>query len=398
MARLLFERRLDGEGDRVRSQVVRFSLSAASPIPFGAERSAAAFVRGGFREDSAGSQTFFGPDAETLLDDSFSAGYCFQVAEPDRARPNQIGLGFEPAAHRDGRVDIAGALWVDTLARTLKDLEFRYVGLDAGVNALRPGGRLSFRAMTNGVVLVDQWSLRLVTGREESGGTTVGRGGEIISRPRALLSVQEIGGVLARAEWPDGLVWRAPLGTLRLHAVTARGKPAAGTVVRLNDTEYQASADSSGSMTIEDLLPGPYRASVIDRDLAELGLPQASALQFEAKGDSIIDAQLSVETAEEVVANRCARDGPVKGGAWILGRVIGPDGRAVKDARCAIRDRYGSTLVEGGRVGSDGLFHWCQSPLQQFVEIEAWRDESRGKVSRVLSERLTVVRLEIARR
>jgi hypothetical protein len=398
MRRLLFERQLDGEADRIRSQVVRFSLSLASPTPFGAGRSALEFVRRGFREDSAGSQTFFGPDAETLLDDNFTAGYCFQIAEPDRTRPNQIGLVFEPAAHRDGRVDITGALWVDTVARTLKDLEFRYVGIDAGVNALRPGGRLSFREMTNGVVVVDEWSLRLVTGREEMGGTTLGRGGETISRPKSRLSVQEIGGVLAKAEWPDGLVWRAPLGTLRLRAVTARGKPAVGTIVRLNGTEYQATADSSGSIAIEDLLPGPYSASIVDRGLAELGLPQARRLQFEAKADSTINAQVTVETAEEVVASRCARDAPIKGGAWIIGRVVDPDGRAAKDARWTIRDRYGSTQVEGGRVGTDGLFHWCQFPLQQFVEIDAWRDDLRGKVSRVLTAPLTVVRLEITAR
>ena len=50
----------------------------------------------------------------------------------------------------------------------LRDLEFRYVGLDKQVSALAPGGRLSFREVANGITLVDRWALRLVSGRNSS--------------------------------------------------------------------------------------------------------------------------------------------------------------------------------------------------------------------------------------
>lgn len=395
MMRLLFERRLEGNSDRIASQSVRLSGAVTNENPFGAARSAAEFVREGFRTGSDGGYTYFAPDAEILLSDDFASGYCFSMMRPDRSRPRQLGLGFEPASHESGRIDVSGVLWVDTTARTLHDLEFRYLGLEREVTALRPGGWISFRQLPNGVTLIDRWALRLVSGRLSIGAGGVTATGAIVrgrSEPSRLY-VREVGGELARAEWPSGEVWTAPLGILRLRAVTRAGTPAVGTRVQLLDTDYQATADSTGSVVLQPLLPGPYAVAVADARLAQLGLPLTTALTFVAERDSTVVAQLGVETAEDFVRSRCVKDGPLSGGGWILGRVVTRDGKPVNGARWLIRDGSGSTIVQGGRVAADGLFHWCQLPFDRRIEIEGWQGDRHAKSTRTLSDRVTIVPL-----
>lgn len=393
MTRLLFDRRLQGNSDRIASQSVRVNLAVTDMKPFGAARSASEFVRQGFRMESNGGYDYFAPDAETLLSDDFASGYCFYLMHPDRSRPRQIGLGFEPAARESGRIDVSGALWVDTTTRTLRDLEFRYLGLDREVDALRPGGWISFRQLPNGVTLIDRWALRLVSGRLSIGAGTLTSTGGIVRTAPSQLVAREVGGELARAEWPSGEVWKAPLGALRLSAFTKGGAPAAGTLIELQDTDYQAIADSTGSVAIESLLPGPYAVAVRDPKLAQLGIPLNTSLTFIAERDSTVVARLAVETAEDFVRSRCARDGPLRGGGWLLGRVMTRDGKAVDGARWLIRDGFGSTLVQGGRVGGDGLFHWCQLPFDTRVEIEGWQGDHHATSRRTLSDRVTIVPL-----
>ena len=78
MIRLLFDRHFDGSSERITHLHVRVD-SAVTTASFGAVRSAVDFVKQGFLLDSAGVRTFFAPDAETLLDDEFTGGYCFRI-------------------------------------------------------------------------------------------------------------------------------------------------------------------------------------------------------------------------------------------------------------------------------------------------------------------------------
>jgi hypothetical protein len=374
MTRLLYDRLIDPNSGRTLSQHVRKQVTSGRSEPFSATRIAASFGRDGFVTDSAGDHTYLGPDAESLLDDTFIHQNCFKINPPDRSRPQQVALGFEPVDHQDGGLDLVGTLWVDTLTRVVKDLTFRYVGLDRTTRALVPEGRLSFRELPNGVVIVDRWSLRLL--------------GENARRDGA---VPEIGGEIAHASWPDGSTWNAPLGTLRLHAVDRQGRPASSTAVRLVGTDYAADIDSSATVVLEDLLPGPYTASVFDARLAVLGLQSASTFRFTAERDSTKEALLQVETADEIARRRCGQDLPAPGKAWLLGRVVTADGRPVREARWSIRDQSGATLVDDGRVDEEGWFQWCQLPANTRVAIDVWRDDRRVNESRIVMDRLTTL-------
>jgi hypothetical protein len=395
MQRLLFERRFEGASGRVASQTVHRRITSSTREAFSAARSAAAFNRQGFIEDSSGAHAYVGPDAETLLDDAFAERYCFKVAPPDRPRPLQVGLGFEPVDREDGRIDIIGTVWVDTLSRVLRDMDFHYVGLDPQTTALSPEGRLSFRELSNGVVIIDQWSLRLGAGGRPAGKMVGGRtpvvsATEGTTRERP----QEIGGEIARASWPDGYSWEAPLGTIRLRAVDGQGRPASGSVVQLLDTDYEATTDLTGTFVLTDLLPGPYTASVRDPRLAALDVPSTTTVRLQAVRDSTVDARVVVESADDYVIKRCGYDaGIVAGRGRLLGRVMRADGRPASEARWTMRDEFGTVIVESGRADGDGFFHACQLPMNKSVTIDVWQSDKRTNASTTLKDPLTTLRV-----
>jgi hypothetical protein len=343
--RLRAIREFDGSSGRILRQRVRIDSAGTTFGSFGAARSAEDFVTKGFAGDSAGTQVYFGPDAEVLLNDGFAAGYCFHVMNPDRSRRNQVGLGFLPADARVGRVDVDGALWIDTVARALVDIEFRYLNLDPRLAVFVPGGRIAFRGMPNGVVVIDRWSIRVYD--------------------------MEVSGELARAEWPDGVTWQGRLGTLHLRALHGDGTPAAGTRVRLIGTDYTGIVDSVGSVEITDLIPGPYTASLVEPQLAEIGIANSGGYGFMAARATTNLARVAVLPAQEYVDQRCGAAtvgigetiGTSTSSAALLGRVTSSvDGKPVANARWTLRyqDALGDRrIIRDAEVGSDGVFQYC---------------------------------------
>lgn len=390
MTRLRATRTMAGNGDRIVHQAVRIDSAGRTFGSFGAARSAVDFVTRGFTADTTGGSMYFGPDAEVLLDDGFANGYCFHIRERDRARPNQVGLGFRPADRRRGRVDVDGALWIDTVARALVDIEYQYVGMDDRMKPFKPGGQIFFRAMPNGVVLIDRWSIRIV-GVEPTG-------------LRRLYGA-EVWGELARASWPDGTTWQGSLGTLRLGLAYSDNTPATGTIVRLDDTDYQAVADSTGTVEIPDLIPGPYRVTIVDPDLASLDVAVAQPLEFTATRGSTTVRQLAVQGALEYVGQRCRVGGTslargeevIRGNAWLLGRVTKSDGEPIEGATWSLsyRDFLGERRIfENAEVGSDGIFQFCQLQRGETVVVDVRaKGMTNASVTMTLTRQPSVVNL-----
>lgn len=402
MKRLFFDRRMNGNSDRITHQHVRVD-SVVTTGSFGATRSASEFVKQGFMLDSAGIRMFLAPDAETLLDDGFASGYCFRIMDAERSRPHQIGLGLRAADSRRERVDIEGALWIDTLARALVDLEFHYVGMDHMYEPYHPGGRVSFHAMPNGVVLVDRWSLRVVDVREDNATSLLGQRSAVVkcptrscpnlSRP-VQYDTREVGGELANAAWDDGSSWKGALGRVVVHASQM------GAVLKLEDTDYQAVSDANGDLAFEDLLPGPYALAVVDPTLSPLGITLTTGTSLTAARDSTLSVRVAVPSAADYVARLCDADQGAPGTAWILGRVVTPDGRPVGGAKWAVQ-RYADgagagDVVQSGLTGADGTFHYCRLALGARVRVAAqYPGAAETNLVQQLAERITVFRLEL---
>ena len=64
----------------------------------------------------------------------------------------------------------------------------------------------------------------------------------------------------------------ASLCVLRVRAVTNSGLPIPGVGVSLFPSYYFGTTDSTGTVEIKDLLPGPYAVTIGDPRLAELGI------------------------------------------------------------------------------------------------------------------------------
>ena len=397
LVRLVFERRMDGSSDRIATQSVRMDSITAATTSFSAAHAATDFVQRGFMRDSAQQSIFFGPDADVLLDDGFALGYCFRIIQAGRERTNQIGLAFSAPERPSGRVDIDGALWVDTIARALRDIEFRYVGLGRLIEGLRPGGRVAFREMPNGMVLIDQWSLRLIATEQD----TIQTGAR--EQIRTWYRASEKGGEVAHARWPDGSAWHGSLGTLRLRAVTSEGGPAPGTSVRLVDTPYQGVTDSAGIIEISDLVPGPYSLAIIDPRLASIAVDVPTPVKFVAVRDSTVQAGIIARTANDFTIDRCVADKrfAVGGAVRMIGRAMRPNGEPVGGIKISLAEIVPGAaavkLPQSYTTGADGIFQFCPNFRRGMkILVGAYRDGSLLRDTTVrLDDTLTVVRMTI---
>ena len=399
----LYERTMDGTSDKIDRQTVRVDSAYRIAVSFSAVHDAAAFVRRGFMQDGHDGQTFYAPDADVLLADAFANGYCFRVMEPRRERPNQVGLGFVAADRRRDRVDIDGALWIDTVARALRDIEFRYVGLDPRLERFEPGGQLSFQEMPNGTVMVDRWALRLIGTQND----TLNRIEARRSAPniRTSFYVHESGGELAHAVWRDSLAWHGTLGTLDARVLTRGGQSARGVQLWLKETPYRARSDSVGRFTMRDLVPGAYSLVREDSALTALHLTIPTDLWFMSKRDTTRVA-IKVPSLDEWVVDRCLADRSYRYSlsdtTRILARVLTPDGKPVGDAHWRLsispptRDGPENWTVvrDGGQTGTDGMLQVCQQTLIRgaMAELTVWHPSgARTTVRRRLSARVNTI-------
>jgi len=401
VVRLGFYRVMDGNSDRIERQRVEQDSAEATGKTYVAAQAASDFVRFGFSTDSLASATYFGPDADVLLNDAFAVAYCFEIADRAKSRPNQIGLHFLPADHRKGRVDIDGTLWIDSVARALVDVEYKYLNVEAGAVRFRPGGYVSFRSMKNGVVMIDRWWIRVVSATTD---TTVSGDGRLLHRD--WLFAEEDGGELARAAWSDGFEWKASLGALRVRAMKKDGKPAPGTVLSLLATHYYGTADANGAVEIKELLPGPYAVRVIDPRIAELGVGLPTKLRFTASRDTTSVATLTVPTAESMIADRCVANHQWEFGdsLFTMGRVVTLEGKPVNNAHVSFyvqsKDAE-ARWVQSPKyfdTGTDGMFEFCHgfNPFTR-VRYRVSKDGvALGELDGEFTTNLVVARMVVA--
>ncbi|MEP6832645.1 MAG: carboxypeptidase regulatory-like domain-containing protein [Gemmatimonas sp.] len=394
-----FERRMEGTSDRISSQAVRVDSVAEKTSSFESARSAVDFVARGFTEEINAQSVFHAPDADVLLNDDFVAAYCFELKRDDGNRRNQVGLAFHSVRAVLNRVDVDGALWIDTVARAIRGIEFRYKGLPSDIMGMNPGGTINFREMTSGVVLIDRWTLRLV-GLEPFVVRVNG-----VNSVRNRFVVTETGGELARAVWSDGFTWNAPPHSLLVHATDGKDRPAAQAMLRLANTNYGGTTDANGNLQITNLTAGPYRLVVLDKRLSAIGLEMDTPVSFVVGRDSVYSETVRVKTAEEYVAERCGGGRQLSdsiSSVLIAGRVTTDTAHSVDSLRVSM-----SRQTEMGRwvqiddyflTGPDGLFFICSNrPAPgKVLQLEIRRkDKLLQTIVGALSAFLTVMKIPV---
>ncbi len=374
VARILeFQQTMDPRRDTIVSQTVHLA-SGRTTRPFVSAKSARQFIEAGFETTDSSGRTFYGPDADVMLDEAFAEGYCFQLENGPTDHPNEIGLGFKPAHHEGDHIDVEGTLWIDSVARSLTRLDFRYLGVSNRERDLGAGGLVSFRMMPSGVPLIDRWYLRLISFHDPIGPPT--RNSVSLAEP------QLAGAEIADVRWDSGLEWHDALGTLR-GTVYASDHPVSHAAIRLSGTDYRATTDSLGTFEISDLLPGPYQISIDDPVLDSLGLELTYEQRFRAARDSVLALRVTMPTIREMVAKRCANVRRSDDDNLIAGRASNPDGTPAANARLLLRlvgsihdapfggvkpvdvrwalGADAETIIDA-KTGADGRFLLCHVP------------------------------------
>jgi hypothetical protein len=410
--RLAYERTLEGHPDSI-APSVRIDSASGTSTTFTSLRRGVDLVRKGFTADSFGTGIYFGPDAEALLDEGFEAGYCFRVIGEHPRQPTQVGLAFSPAASpRIGRVDIEGILWIDTTARALRDLEYRYIGLGRDADEHDVGGTLTYQEMPNGNVIVSRWSVRLLKVQVDSVPGRYTRMGSY------KLVVSDGGGVVARATWPDGTTWSPPLATIEIAAVTGDGRqPVPNARVRLRNTDYITIADSNGVATFREVLPGRYIPLVVSPELAAYGffdrsgdsnvgvadstvvrgsrvrpeaLPKPERNTVVARAGSTVRRVARLQTASELADQRCGSPLTPRPKRVIIGQVTQWDQTGVEDASVHLG------MLPGVATGPSGTFVLCipdsMDAREVTVTLRRGKESARPMIVR-LTDSLTLVSL-----
>jgi hypothetical protein len=243
--------------------------AGTSTRPFLADAPTGLAEHGYMQNTADGGQIFAGPDADVLLDDSFAATHCFSVKPADSAHPGAVGLAFDPIRGRDTLIDVAGTLWLESGVPALRSLEFTYTDRNGVLKRNNAGGTMSFHAMPNGVVFIDDWTLRLPA-PDTSRNARAGRVGRlVITGLNRVTHMSETGGLVLRATWPDSSHFATSLqpvtGTIVERGTNA---PMANVFVALRASGEAFFTDSTGHFSMFPVLPGHYAVDAADTTLA----------------------------------------------------------------------------------------------------------------------------------
>ena len=170
--------------------------------------------------------------------------------------------------------DIAGVVWIDSSARAIRALEYRYTNLRSNLNNGALGGSVTFRVLANGAPIIERWVIQTSPFSWAN------------ARPILIATgtgpTRESGTELLEGTWGDSVHWKAALGTVVGHVLPSKNVSVpARTVVAFAGTDYAATTDSSGAFQFTQLVPGRYTVEAADELVAPFGVDQT--------GDAVVD-------------------------------------------------------------------------------------------------------------
>jgi hypothetical protein len=393
-----FDRSLDASGTRVREQRVRTTRSPTTHAfkSWPADSLAAA----GYIVADTEATTFYAPDADVLLSESFASLHCFRVEPPPADRADLIGVGFRPARDKRDLKDIEGTLWLDRATAELKWLEYRYTNVPATAERAGAGGRVEFLRLASGEWLVSRWNIRMPQLGAPERIADAGTRRVILAAPDAWLrAVHVTGGEVTSVSRGDSLLFRAAGAAFTVQFVSHDTLvPVAGATVTLLGTDYEAKADASGRAQIVPVLEGRYRVRVETPLMEAIG---ASRLEREVEireGVARVDS-IALPVAGEFLRLACGNDAvkPVRVAlpsriifiapleALLYGTVRDSLGRAAPHAAVTVSWQGRLKSLGGGEMAVTtqtrgvltdelGRWHLCGMPLQTPIAVRTVTD------------------------
>jgi hypothetical protein len=372
---LLYSRRLTTYDHLVRRQSVE-QRSALVGRPFTTAAPERLVERGYLDEDATG-RTFHGPDATVLLDESFATTHCFDLRAADANHRGAIGIGFTPIPTRDTIVDVAGVIWLSENGSALHSLEFNYTALEPAALKANAGGRISFRTLPNGVIFVDQWSLRLPVMTAVAGLSRVtpmrGQSRRMANVHARVTELEESGAVVTHGAWRDGTTWTQPhSGITGVVRESGADSPVAAAIVSVEGSGASVLSDRSGEFMLAPLIPGRYTVSVVDTSLTRHASPRRTTSVVEIEPDQLVRISPRVESLVDVVADVCKGQREAR---IVVGQVTSTPPLSNARIRASWTSAVGDSASAESRVDDRGRFLLCGPTVdaQVALRLEAGR-------------------------
>ena len=382
-----YDRQLDSTGRLVRAQRVK---SERHPTTHAFRSKPVAVLDSlGYVVSDASGTTYYAPDAEVLLSESFASRHCFHLVGPQtRADSGLVGVAFAPGRDASDSHEIAGTLWLDRATAELRRLEFKYTNLPDVVASAGAGGRVEFLRLIDGNWLINRWSLRMpqVERRGQSAADAFRRTIQAAST-LVVHGVQVTGGEVDRVMRNDSIVYRAtgPAIDVQVAARDSSVTPA-GTRLFLEGTDYSDTADASGHVHLSPVLAGRYKAHLSSPLMDSLGLRSVTA-ELEASEKPHVDT-LMLPTPHDVASHACPRDSLRDGEAMLRGTVRTERAQPVPGAAVTLTWQTGFAVAgmrDGGQLAYNeqtigaltneaGVWRLCGVPQGKMLVIATVSD------------------------
>lgn len=319
--------------------------------------------------DDRGGTTYWGPDANVLLSDSFASSHCIRPELPPAdtgSLAGVLGVAFEPTGDRRTQADVRGVLWIDRKTAELRSLDYSYVNVAPIVERARAGGHVEFLRLPDGSWTVSRWWIRsplIETTISREASTIPGSAPGERSTQR-LIGIRESRGDLLEIRRGGATWWERGRVSVAIRVADSAGTPVRA-LVSLNDPSRSVATSDDGVVRFDRVLPGPGRLDVRSLALDSLGAPVTHDA-ITIPEHSFEPLVVRVQSARELFASRCGADalewneGAVRGrlSAGARGRVEvswdmpyarlgGGPPVVVREARTAAADEQGAYFVCG---------------------------------------------------
>jgi hypothetical protein len=341
---------------------------------------------GYMREGTTGDRTYYAPDEETLLDETFVETHCLHVTRDDRRHRDQIGIGFEPTQEqgRDTLVDVKGTVWLDRKRPALRSVEFEYTGLEHV--AYGTGGEIVFATMPAGFPIVQRWHIRMAELAFDINPSERRAPPPRPSRTNARrIAFRESGGEVLSVQWPNGVEWHSSNSSIVGTLSDPDGRPAPNVRVWLQDTPDTVTTDSTGTFKFAHVRFGLYAVLAADSALASHGLSRSAPAWVRVANDSGAVRNYLVamlyESRLEALRAACRSYQPDAG--FVAARVMTPDGKPAFLTTVQVSVVSDSGAVSTSRTGLtdiDGRFVVCGMPAGQRIVLRATKEKRTAEI------------------
>ena len=377
------EQELDRDGSRVNwdSTTIRSGLTLRPFISLPPEQLAR---EGYMTADAQANKTYWGPDADVLLSESFVSSHCLRIVRPPQVGDSArlVGVGFSPSTKRRDIVDVEGVLWLDRASAELRGMDYHYVNTSKIVEKADPGGHLLFLRLLSGRWIVEQWFIRVpstATRVIRGDAPTVPGAQRVDTQREELMNIRVTSGQVGEIRRGTDVLWERGRVNVIVQVVdSVTSAPVRGVLVRTAESRSAVASDSAGRVRLDRIPPGPITVRLDSPMLESIGRsPFMVSVTVAPMNDATIPIAIPSERA--AVAARCGERSLDWGEGMLRGRIVGSDSTSKAPVVITWKTSYarlggGESVVAEQRrevqLANDGGFEMCGVPRDATVTIQ----------------------------